>query len=119
MGCARMTIEVQKPTASMQVSMQALANMDAEVMEYDAAMQAILMEYYASMDILVMDYGADINTSVICMVHPRMTLLRKGGATMNIAFVCSTSIGEVYVLLDKDAIPILTINGGYIFLSNS
>ena len=119
MGCARMAIEVQKPTASMQVSMQALANMDAKVVEHDAAMQAILMEYYASMGILVMDYGTDINTSVICVVHPQMTLLRKGGATMNIAFVCSTGIGEVYVLLDKDAIPILTINGGYIFLSNN
>ena len=63
-----MTIEVQKPTASMQVSMQALANMDAEVMEYNAAMQAILIEYYASMGILVMDYGVDINTSVVCVV---------------------------------------------------
>lgn len=119
MGCARMTIEVQKPTASMQVSMQALGSMDAEVMEHDAAMQTILMEYYASMGIFVMDYGADINTSVVCMLHPQMTLLRRGGATMNIAFVCSTSIGEVYVLLDKDAIPILTIDGGYIFLSSN
>jgi hypothetical protein len=113
-----MTIEVQKPTASMQVSMQALANMDAEVLEYNVAMQTILLEYYASMGILVMNYGAGISTSVVYMVHPRMTLLKKGGATMNIAFVCSTGIGEVYVLMDKDAIPILTIDGGYIFLSN-
>lgn len=104
MGCARMTIEVQKPTASMQVSMQALANMDAEVMEYDAAMQAILMEYYASMGILVMDYGSD------------MTLTRRGGASITTSLVCSTGVGEVYVLLDKDTIPILTVDGGYIFL---
>ena len=104
MGCARMTIDVQKPTASVQVPMQALGNMDAEVMEYDAAMQTIRMEYYASMGILVMDYRSD------------MTLTRRGGASIITSLVCSTGVGEVYVLLDKDSIPILTVDGGYIFL---
>ena len=103
MGCARMSIELTIPSSKMQTCIEDGAEMVVDVMDSDAKM---------SCDVL----RCDAEASAEITNDAEMIAYKATHADIIVSLICAVDIGKKLILVDKNTIPIITIDGQYIYL---
>ena len=103
MGCARMSIELTIPSSKMQTSIEDGAEMDVDVLDSDAEMSCDVLQCDA-------ESSAEITNDAEIDAH------KATHADIIVSLICAVDIGKKLILVDKNTIPIITIDGQYIYL---
>lgn len=103
MGCARMSIELTIPSSKMQTSIEDGAEMDVDVLDSDAKMSCDVLQCDA-------EVSADITNDA------EMDAYKATHADIIVSLICAVDIGKKLILVDKNTVPIITIDGQYIYL---
>ena len=102
MGCARMTLELTLPNPQIETSVGGGGNINALAVN-EASASYSRQKYEVELSaIKTNDAGIDTE--------------RVGNADIIVSFVCATNIGDKLILMDKNGIPIITIDDKYIYL---
>ena len=104
MGCARMSIELTIPSSKMQTSIEDGAEMDVDMLDSDAKM---------SCDVL----RCDAESSAEITNDAEMNACKTTHADIIVSLICAVDIGKKLILVDKNTVPIITIDGQYIYLT--
>ena len=119
MGCARLNIEWSKSGASAKVEIPPKGKISAMLRRYIAYINWFIANSLASLKVTLGARGS-IVISIICSVESIMLrVTRAAQANIIVGFVCDANLGTIYVLQETTELPILTIDGGYIFLRES
>lgn len=104
MGCARMSIEFTIPSPKMQTSIENDAEMVVDVLDGDAKMSCDVQQYDA-------EVSAEIANDA------KIDAYKATHTDIIVSLVCAVDINKRLILVDKDSIPIITIDGQYIYLN--
>lgn len=104
MGCARISIELTVPPSKMQVGIENGAEIAVDVLDSGVEM---------SCDVSLYDVGvsADIENSA------KIDAYKVTHADIIVSLVCAVDIDKKLILVDKFTIPIITIDGQFIYLN--
>ena len=120
MGCARFNIEWSKTDASVELTTSPKGKILTTLKKFVFSIECMLLNPSITLKAIIGNAPAYIILTQCCISFiRRIVLTRTAPGSINIGFVCDTGLGSIYVLQDTDAIPILTIDGGYIFLRES
>ena len=103
MGCARMSIELTIPSSKMQTCIEDGAEMDVDVLDSDAEMSCDVLQCDA-------ESSAEITNDAEINAH------KATHADIIVSLICAVDIGKKLILVDKNTVPIITIDGQYIYL---
>lgn len=103
MGCARMSIELTIPSSKMQTSIEDGAEMDVDVLDSDAEMSCDVLQ-------------CDAESSAEITNDAGINAYKATHADIIVSLICAVDIGKKLILVDKNTIPIITIDGQYIYL---
>ena len=103
MGCARMSIELTIPSSKMQACVEDGAEMDVDVLDSDAKM---------SCDVL----RCDVEASALITNDAGINAYKATHANIIVSLICAVDIGKKLILVDKNTVPIITIDGQFIYL---
>ena len=103
MGCARMSIELTIPSPKMQTCIEDGAEMDVDVLDSDAKMSCDVLE-------------CDVEASAEITNDAEINAYKATHADIIVSLICAVDIGKKLILVDKNTVPIITIDGQYIYL---
>ena len=104
MGCARMSIELTIPSSKMQAGIEDGAEMDVDVLDSNAKMSCDVLQCDAKA-------SAEITNNAEINAH------KATHADIIVSLICAVDIGKKLIIVDKNKIPIITIDGQYIYLT--
>lgn len=104
MGCARMSIEFTIPSPKMQTSIENDAEMVVDVLDGDAKMSCDVQQCDA-------EVSAEITNDA------EMNAFKATHTDIIVSLVCAVDIDKKLILVDKNTVPIITIDGQYIYLN--
>ena len=103
MGCARMSIELTIPSSKMQTCIGDGAEMDVDVLDSDAKMSCDVLQ-------------CDVESSAEITNDAEIDAYKATHADIIVSLICAVDIGKKLILVDKNTVPIITIDGQYIYL---
>ena len=98
-----MSIELTIPSSKMQTSIEDGAEMDVDVLDSDAEMSCDVLQ-------------CDAESSAEITNDAGINAYKATHADIIVSLICAVDIGKKLILVDKNTIPIITIDGQYIYL---
>ena len=104
MGCARMSIEFTIPSPKIQTSIENDAEVVVDVLDGDAKMSCDVLQ-------------GDTEVSAEITNDAEMNAFKATHTDIIVSLVCAVDIDKKLILVDKNTVPIITIDGQYIYLN--
>ena len=98
-----MSIELTIPSSKMQTCIEDGAEMVVDVLDSDAKMSCDVLECDA-------EVSAEITNDA------EMNACKATHADIIVSLICAVDIGKKLILVDANTVPIITIDGQYIYL---